>query len=73
MKWTDGAVSVELLSKLQSHQKINHFPGMNTLSRKNNLAKNMIKMQNYYPEHYNYIPKTFLLPSDLGLLRTYYN
>lgn len=73
LKWTDSAITVQLLSKLQSHQKINHFPGMNTLSRKNNLAKNMIKMQNYFPEHYNYIPKTFLLPSDAGILRSYYN
>ena len=49
IKWVDGAVSVDTLSKMQSHQKINHFPGMNTLSRKNNLAKNMAKMQIPFP------------------------
>jgi len=30
---------------MASHQKINHFPGMNTLSRKNNLTKNIARMQ----------------------------
>lgn len=49
LKWTDTPVSVEMLSKLQSHQKINHFPGMSTLSRKNNLAKNLVKMQMPFP------------------------
>lgn len=73
IKWTDGAVSVDILNKMQSHQKINHFPGMNTLSRKNNLAKNILKMQYKFPEHYSFIPKTFLLPQDSALLRTYYN
>lgn len=33
----------------------------------------MLKMQHAFPEHYTYIPKTFLLPQDLSLLRTYYN
>jgi len=62
-----------MLSKMQSHQKINHFPGMNVLSRKNNLAKNMHKMQYAFPEHYHFAPKTFLLPADISILRTYYN
>lgn len=72
LKWTDSAVTVDLLSKLQSHQKINHFPGMNTLSRKNNLAKNLLRMQAAFPDHYNYFPRTFILPADLSLFRNYY-
>ena len=73
IKWTDAAVSVEMLSKMQPHQKINHFPGMNTLSRKNNLAKNIVRMQKMFHEHYSYVPKTFLLPQDTHVLRAYYN
>jgi tubulin polyglutamylase TTLL6/13 len=42
--WTDNAVSSEQLAKMKAHQKINHFPGMYTLSRKNYLARNLIKM-----------------------------
>ena len=45
VKWVDYPVSVVMLNKMQSHQKINHFPGMYILSRKNNLAKNILKMQ----------------------------
>ena len=73
IKWTDTPVTVEMLNKLQSHQKINHFPGMNTLSRKNNLAKNLVKMQTVFPEYYNFFPKTFIFPGDLTLFRTYFN
>lgn len=29
-----------------AHQKINHFPGMFSLSRKNHLGKNLMKMRN---------------------------
>ena len=72
IKWTDSAVTIDVLNKLQSHQKINHFPGMNTLSRKNNLAKNMLKMQAAFPELYTFVPRTFILPGDLSLFRAYY-
>lgn len=72
IKWTDSAVTIDILNKLQSHQKINHFPGMNTLSRKNNLAKNMSKMQAAFPELYTFIPKTFILPGDNAIFRSYH-
>lgn len=42
--WTDNAVTSEQLAKMKPYQKINHFPGMYTLSRKNYLARNLIKM-----------------------------
>ena len=45
---------------------------MNTLSRKNNLAKNLSKMQAAFPELYTFIPKTFILPGDNAILRSYY-
>ena len=45
LNWTDGAVSAETVSKMKSYQKINHFPGMFNLSRKNYLARNLNKMK----------------------------
>jgi tubulin polyglutamylase TTLL6/13 len=42
--WTDNAVQPEQLAKMKLYQKINHFPGMFTLSRKNYLARNLVKM-----------------------------
>jgi tubulin polyglutamylase TTLL6/13 len=44
LKWNDSAITADFLAKMASHQKINHFPGMNTLHRKNNLAKNLYRM-----------------------------
>lgn len=47
--WTDNVVTPEQLAKMKHHQKINHFPGMFTLSRKNYLARNLGKMQKLFP------------------------
>ena len=49
LAWTDGAVNAETLSKMKPYQKINHFPGMFHLSRKNYLARNISKMHKKYP------------------------
>lgn len=62
VKWSDSAITGEFLSRMSQHQKVNHFPGMNTLSRKNTLARNLKKMQEIFPEEYQFFPKTFLLP-----------
>lgn len=43
--WTDNSVKPEILARMQPHQKINHFPGMSVLSRKNNLGRNLMKMR----------------------------
>lgn len=39
------------------------------LSRKNHLARNLIKMKKEFGVAYNFFPKTFLLPSELGEFR----
>ena len=44
LKWNDSAITADFLAKMAPHQKINHFPGMSTLHRKNNLAKNLYRM-----------------------------
>jgi len=54
--WTDHAVSTGLVQLLKPHQKINHFPGMDCLSRKNNLAKNLNKIQKRFPHEYSFYP-----------------
>ena len=48
LTWTDCAVNAETLSRMKPYQKINHFPGMFHLSRKNYLARNLIKMRKKY-------------------------
>jgi tubulin polyglutamylase TTLL6/13 len=34
---------------MQPHQKINHFPGMSVISRKNNLGRNLMKLKKKEP------------------------
>lgn len=63
--WQDFAVTPEKFNKMQLYQKINHFPGMCSLARKNNLANNLNQMQKLCPEEYDFFPDTWSLPKDL--------
>ncbi|CAK56184.1 unnamed protein product (macronuclear) [Paramecium tetraurelia] len=67
--WTDNAVLPETLARMQSHQRINHFPGMYCIARKNYLGKNLNKMAKQFPEEFDFYPKTWMLPSDISDLR----
>ena len=42
--WDDTKVSVENISELKSFQRYNHFVAMSEISRKDALARNMLKM-----------------------------
>ena len=37
------------------------------LCRKRSMARNLMKIQKMFPEHYDFFPKTFILPSDVGV------
>jgi tubulin polyglutamylase TTLL6/13 len=67
--WTDNAVQAETLGRMQSHQKINHFPGMYSLARKNNLARGLAKMKKRFDAEYNFFPQTWLLPYEFPDLK----
>ena len=41
--WTDATPSNERISELKPYQRINHFPGMGEICRKDSLARNMAK------------------------------
>jgi tubulin polyglutamylase TTLL6/13 len=49
-----------------AYQKINHFPGMYSLARKNHLGRNLMKMAKQFPDSYKFFPKTWLLPAEFG-------
>ena len=71
LTWTDNIVTPETLAKMKPHQKINHFPAMFNLSRKNFLARNLNKMQKEFPGSYNFHPKTWTLPAEYNELKQY--
>jgi tubulin polyglutamylase TTLL6/13 len=68
--WTDNAVEADLLGRMQQHQKVNHFPGMFALSRKNQLARGLLRMRRAFPCDYSFYPDTWLVPADLAELRS---
>lgn len=46
--WTDNAIPPETLFRMLPHQKINHFPGMHVLARKNLLGKGLMRMRKQF-------------------------
>lgn len=62
--WTDGAVAPETLAKMHPCQKINHFPGMYSLARKNHLGRHLMRLKKAYPNNFKFFPSTWLLPTD---------
>jgi tubulin polyglutamylase TTLL6/13 len=46
---------------------------MAVLSRKNNLGKNLMAFRQKFPEHYDFFPITWSLPSDWSELQAYHD
>eukprot|EP00929_Paragymnodinium_shiwhaense_P108345 TRINITY_DN74661_c0_g1_i1.p1 TRINITY_DN74661_c0_g1~~TRINITY_DN74661_c0_g1_i1.p1 ORF type:complete len:811 (-),score=138.77 TRINITY_DN74661_c0_g1_i1:66-2498(-) len=64
--WSDTAISADRFMKLKTYQKFNHFVGMSSITRKNNLGRNLLRMRKQFPEEYNFFPDTWILPTDLS-------
>ncbi|KAF5305589.1 hypothetical protein FQA39_LY01680 [Lamprigera yunnana] len=64
--WTDLSISIERCKEMKRYQRINHFPGMLEICRKDLLARNLNRMQRIFPKEYNFFPRTWCLPADLG-------
>uniref|UniRef100_U3K958 Tubulin tyrosine ligase like 13 n=1 Tax=Ficedula albicollis TaxID=59894 RepID=U3K958_FICAL len=69
--WTDTSVTLERLMEMKRFQKVNHFPGMIELCRKDLLARNLNRMLRLFPKEYNIFPRTWCLPADYGDFHTY--
>ena len=52
---------------------INIFPGVEEICRKNLLNKHLSMMKKKFPHYYNFLPKTWLLPSDMPELKQEYD
>uniref|UniRef100_A0A8C4UWN2 Tubulin polyglutamylase TTLL13 n=1 Tax=Falco tinnunculus TaxID=100819 RepID=A0A8C4UWN2_FALTI len=69
--WTDYLVSLERIMDMKRFQKINHFPGMIEICRKDLLARNLNRMLRLFPKEYNIFPRTWCLPADYGDFQAY--
>eukprot|EP00742_Colponemidia_sp_Colp-10_P003406 GILJ01003627.1.p1 GENE.GILJ01003627.1~~GILJ01003627.1.p1 ORF type:complete len:790 (+),score=95.75 GILJ01003627.1:266-2371(+) len=61
--WT-GVLKPEDLKDFTEYQKCNHFPGTWALGRKDNLWRNVSRMKRMYNKHFDFVPATYLLPTD---------
>ena len=64
--WYDWSINNSRLAQMKPYQKINHFPSMDELTRKDYLARNMNKVKRYFKEEYSFFPATYQLPQELG-------
>ncbi len=62
--WADTGVTTDMLCRMKKYQKINHYPSMGCLARKNNLGKNLMRMRKEFPKDYSFFPPTWLLPYE---------
>lgn len=69
MCWLDSGMTPERLIRMRPYQRINHYPGMHSLSQKNHLAVNLQDMQEALPSEYDFFPQTWLLPKSYGDLK----
>ncbi|KAM4738581.1 tubulin polyglutamylase TTLL7 isoform 2-T2 [Anableps anableps] len=69
--WNDSAVQHEKIAELRNYQRINHFPGMGEICRKDCLARNMSKMIKCQPLEYSFIPKTWIFPAEYTQFQNY--
>jgi tubulin polyglutamylase TTLL6/13 len=67
--WQDSALNSENLARFKSFQRVNHFPGMYAVARKDHLAKNLKAMKNMFPGQFNFFPQTWVLPRDFNDLK----
>lgn len=63
--WCDYTIQPERLQKLRVFQRVNHFPGIFAIARKNNLGKNLMRMKKKFEKEYDFFPQTWMLPSDM--------
>ncbi len=60
--WADAPPPREMLGSLEGHQRVNHFPGMHLLGRKNLLARGLNRLKKRCPEDWRFVPETWMLP-----------
>jgi len=71
--WIDTGMTPDRLMHMKPYQKINHFPGMYTLARKNTLAVNLNNLKRLFPTLYDFFPPTWILPLDGADFRAQFN
>lgn len=69
--WVNLNGSTSFMADLLPWQFYNHFPGMVSITRKVELARNIENMKKILPDAYTFHPETFILPNQYHEMRTY--
>ncbi|XP_073977958.1 tubulin polyglutamylase ttll6-like isoform X3 [Rhodnius prolixus] len=64
--WTDMSVNHDRCKEMKRYQRVNHFPGMLEICRKDLLARNLNRMLKLFPSDYNFYPRSWCLPTELN-------
>ena len=67
--WADHAVPLERMARMKPHQRVSQMPGINCITRKNNLGHNLNSMRAKFEEEYDFYPQTYLFPKDRTRLK----
>ena len=59
-----GGIKDDVLTSLRPYQRINHFPNSFNLGRKDEMYKNLLELEEEFPDDYNFTPKTYVFPQD---------
>ena len=62
--WYDAPVNVHFVKNMLPYQRVNHFPGIYNLTKKNMLGRHLMRMQKLLPSEYNFFPATYMMPHD---------
>lgn len=68
--WHDVTIPAEKLASIKPFQKVNHFPSMCGVTKKDKLALSLKKMKNQYPIDFGFYPKTWVIPLQLSKLKS---
>jgi len=53
------------------YQKINHFPGTRGIARKDNLARNILRLKRQHPDgQFGFVPTSYILPQEMQAFET---
>lgn len=63
--WSPNPIRDSMFEALHEHQRVNHFPGANELTRKDRMAVNIEYMRRLYGEkEFDFVPQTYVLPEE---------
>ena len=72
--WTSSNPNPNIFKSLLPHQRVNHFPRSYELTRKDRMYKNIERLQQTKGiKHFNFLPKTFILPAEYAEFSAAYN